>query len=726
MEEKSKASAQNLKVEVVFHNQPGETLPPTRVYLFDRTGKLVDSKPVSADAVSLPIDPKQNYRVYTGPDLLNNVKEPPSDLETRLVKAHSVVKDVVAQLKTASLRVPLSSAIYSCWFEICVVVHGSVRKLLNPGGPDPQYATICNGIVDIYEADLFCTLDRRPAIDIDWLRNRIIDKIRQWPPVPPIPPVEVPINIPPIGLGPFGPGLRPGPIEMRALSSRSGSSASMPANSQIQFASTLSEAAASLALLDTVSSKEFIFVNKNILWPILCEFIPNWWYCLTKVGEAVIQSDGSFSEEICFWCPDDFPDLYFQVRQNVGGGDHLIYNPSIACSTYYDYDGFQSVDITVTDPSAVACLEDPGRPFPGNDLYVWPTAIGNLDLRDITDLENNPAIKNPTTGLIQGVTPWGGTLALQMVFDPRLKTLSNVRYYRWSYQFDGDVGFTQIKNTVTHRYMTVTYSPLTIHLNPVTFGPKTVNGVTNLFDVPDPYPGDGWVDINDPYDRPFAYFDSTDNSLPPFNYTDALPRRTGLVTLLLEMFDVNGVLVPCSNLGGPGPFKFVLPDLGIPNQYTSVLTPNNITPLGQLTFRVRVDNNDTDAEINNVRTPIGSADSCGFLHFNALTDTVSIDYVARHPNNFLTWSLGVTRGSCGGVASTGGSSNSPVAAPPPPATFANLASFLLRAVGGSCNACNDGAAFAVNLYTAASASDGYGRQSQYDRSATIAFALIKP
>ena len=34
-------------------------------------------------------------------------------------------------------------------------------------------------------------------------------------------------------------------------------------------------------------------------------------------------------------------------------------------------------------------------------------------------------------------------------------------------------------------------------------------------------------------------------------------------------------------------------------------------------------------------------------------------------------------------------------------------------------------AFAVNLYCAARATNGYGRQSEYDSSATIAFALLK-
>jgi hypothetical protein len=46
----------------------------------------------------------------------------------------------------------------------------------------------------------------------------------------------------------------------------------------------------------------------------------------------------------------------------------------------------------------------------------------------------------------------------------------------------------------------------------------------------------------------------------------------------------------------------------------------------------------------------------------------------------------------------------------------------VSALVGSCV----NAAFAVNLNTHARATSGYDRQSQYDRSATIAFALLNP
>jgi hypothetical protein len=99
------------------------------------------------------------------------------------------------------------------------------------------------------------------------------------------------------------------------------------------------------------------------------------------------------------------------------------------------------------------------------------------------------------------------------------------------------------------------------------------------------------------------------------------------------------------------------------------------------------------------------------LHYSAGTDDVGIDYVATHPNNFIDWSLNVSRGFQGVVASTAGHTSAI-------STLTQDASVLL----GKCPQ----AAFAVNLYAAARITNGYGRQSQYDRSDTIAFALLHP
>src|SRR6516162_8435946 len=143
----------------------------------------------------------------------------------------------------------------------------------------------------------------------------------------------------------------------------------------------------------------------------------------------------------------------------------------------------------------------------------------------------------------------------------------------------------------------------------------------------------------------------------------------------------------------------------------------------RLTFQVLVDNRPTVAQLPGVSTPLGSTatDPCGVLHYSSGSDNVEIDYVAFQPGNFVDWSLTVSRGISGVVAeivppapATGTSAGSPGS----PVPFNNSASALL----GPCLQ----AAFAVNLYCRARITNGYGQQSQYDSSQTIAFALLHP
>jgi hypothetical protein len=489
----------------------------------------------------------------------------------------------------------------------------------------------------------------------------------------------------------------------------------------IDSAVSLTDAATTLAALDGSALKQYILANKDIFSIFWCEFIPDSAFCWQHLGDAAIQSDGTFSAEVCFWCPDDLPDLYFEVIQHIGTGEEVeISDPQIACSTYYNYDGSRSVDIVVDDPRAIACLPT-GSGGP-DYLYVWPTAIGNVDLGGIDGLETGLG-----TGLLPGNTPWGGILPLQMQFHPDLRA-NNVSYYRWSYMFDGDSEFSPINLPVTHRYMTTVTLPgpiIVIHLNSVNLGPQTVGTTHGLFEIPDPLLP--WVDINDYVDRPFAYFDSTGN---------VTPRRSGMCTLLLEMFDSAGNFVPCNNVLGPstlddqagdppppGNFTYILPEIGgPPDSYTNAPQPN-ITDHGRIMFRIRVDNNSTVAELPKVSTPLGSTDTdpCGVLHYTTLGDNVELDYVAFHPNNFLDWDLTIARGISGVAASIPPSpppTNSSSGSPGSPAAFNNSAGTLL----GPCAQ----AAFAVNLYCAARATNGYSRQTEYDSSATIAFALLHP
>lgn len=104
-----------------------------------------------------------------------------------------------------------------------------------------------------------------------------------------------------------------------------------------------------------------------------------------------------------------------------------------------------------------------------------------------------------------------------------------------------------------------------------------------------------------------------------------------------------------------------------------------------------------------------SADpNCGLLHYTGVTSLpVEMALTATHPANFATYSFQVIKG-VNGIISAGG----PVPAASP---VTSPAATLL----GTCTI----AAFAEYLYVAASATNGWSRQSQYDASAAVAFVL---
>lgn len=113
-------------------------------------------------------------------------------------------------------------------------------------------------------------------------------------------------------------------------------------------------------------------------------------------------------------------------------------------------------------------------------------------------------------------------------------------------------------------------------------------------------------------------------------------------------------------------------------------------------------------------TLLGNAASpvCGFLPYTKppTAAPVTIAYTASQPHNHATYSLEVWKGLLGTTAVYGASGNVPS-----PATFTVPLNTLL----GTCTV----AGCAADLYVAASAINGWDRQSQYDASAQEAFAL---
>jgi hypothetical protein len=712
-----KGERKSITVDVKFQGQQkGQELPPARAYLFDRAGRFVDSRLVNGKPLTFSVDAGPKYQFRVGPDLLKDQKVAPADLAAQLDKAKATTQDYIPAIHGDVLSIIIDHLIWPCWiFPTCINVHGTVRKLLNPGSARPVYASICQGTVQIFQVDLECTLDTLAPPFLLSLRDNLVSRLTAE-------------QIPHI-INPGDPGTE-SVTKKLARARRSQASASMTktsaqavnrsaalantAMSNLRQASSLSEAATTLRVLDGANLKQYLVLNKALLFWLWCELIPDWAFCWQELTEVLIQSDGSFSAEICFWCPADYPDLYFEVVQNIGGTEQEIYDPQIACSTYYNYDGSASVDITVDDPDAIPC--PPIAPGPGY-LYVWPRYIGWEDLWYVKGLTDGVG---PDVGLLPEKTPWGGNLQVKTQLHPDLPT-PGISYIRWSYKFPGDLDFTHMKDPFTIRKEKTTYiAPSTVIIvdTPVAFVKQTVGLNDDLFAIPEHLPADTvWIDL------PYANFDSTLGAIPDPNASadcqnTELSGKSGMCTLRIEMFDNAGKHIASDNLGGPATFAYLLPNQSLPlGTYTNA-PAYNINADGDLIFQIMVDNNHTVAQLPKVQTPISSTDTdpCGILHYTNGSDMVDIFYVAFHPNDYLDWSLGVWLGILGEVASTSG--NVSAGSLGAPADFANTAGALL-------DGCTQGA-LAVNLYCRARATNGYSRQDQYDCSSTIGFALLKP
>jgi hypothetical protein len=130
---------------------------------------------------------------------------------------------------------------------------------------------------------------------------------------------------------------------------------------------------------------------------------------------------------------------------------------------------------------------------------------------------------------------------------------------------------------------------------------------------------------------------------------------------------------------------------------------------------IRVDNNPCTAWVGTPQVHGTTADpTCGLLHYGTKNaDPVSMPFAVAHPNGFATFSFSLIKGV------------NPVALPAAPPTSGPVGSAVspitatIADLMGKC----DVAGFGEWVYVAASATNGWGRQSQFDASAAVAFVL---
>ncbi|MGA2009169.1 MAG: hypothetical protein ABSH51_01360 [Solirubrobacteraceae bacterium] len=129
--------------------------------------------------------------------------------------------------------------------------------------------------------------------------------------------------------------------------------------------------------------------------------------------------------------------------------------------------------------------------------------------------------------------------------------------------------------------------------------------------------------------------------------------------------------------------------------------------------KIRVDNNPCIGTLGPVTVGAATENACGLLVYGSTSDTVEMPFTASQPNGFATFSFGVIRAQSGVTLPAAPPTSGPVSAAVSPIT---------SPVSGLLGVCTT-AAFAESIYVAATATNGYSRQSQYDAGQIAAFAL---
>jgi len=437
--------------------------------------------------------------------------------------------------------------------------------------------------------------------------------------------------------------------------------------------------------------RDALLAHPLVVRPFLCLVWPL--VTMRLVATATTDECGRFRTAFHPGCSSDVPDLYFKAFGRIGPFRVPIYAPApVPCYTWWNYTCGSDVHLLTTSPFAHVC--PPCQPVIAPDHWVLAMAVGNTSL---ASLRGTSSALAPTTGpgnigLTGGGEPWGGYLRFRFEFDHTLRTDLNVRYYRISWRKAGSGNpFVPLNDTQLRHYIHQV-GPM-FPIDPYVLGPQTVGGTPNLFEMPPARPPVGqWVIANAVTDTTSAAFASA---------TMAPPAESGQYDFKLDLFDGAGAQVSATALG----ISYRVPtttdvSATIPTEDAGAL--GLVTAAGSLVFRLHIDNNSCAGSIGAATLGTQTAGSeCGVLEYGATSASLDLPFTASHPNGFAQYSFRVVKGLAA-VLTDGG----PVGALPGAHSLAPTVASLL----GPCTT----AGFAEDLHVAATATDGWSRQSQYD------------
>ena len=700
---KDTATSGSIPVQVTVTLQSsgkGDTPPPAVAYAFTDTGHFIGRAAVDAKGSATLQVPRyqspQMVRIVVGPaasEATTDRAPALPDLTRRAAQEQFLRTGPDVKALQASFVIP--SDIWICWIRFCFV-KGTLLKRIYSSGIAVDYP-VCGATVYVWEVErIYLILSKLTDIQLSKISQYLLNP----QPLPPGPP-------------------DPGP-ERFAQFGRVEVAQPVSTLQEFSVASPEFEAAHRAAASGNLASlrQALLTVNEAAIRYIFCILFPGF---ITKRLVATLTTDrcGQFQGYVLLSCYET-PNLYFSSAISFYGFSFSIYEPTpVSCYTYWNYSC--GTEVTLYTTSALAPLCPPCPPIDAPENYVLFRALGNVQLNGIYG--GSPLLSGLTTPANVGQasnlygagydSPFGGNVLPRVEFDSSLRALNKAMYYQVSFRQGTSGAFTPLTGEINRKYNHFVGSDLVTSV--YNLGPKVVNGVPNLFEIPPALPPEGdWAFPDPPVDLANAQFPTTilPASPPP------PPEGThGKYQLKLDLFDSTGAAVNIVTAG----IRYFVPTTQDPDGtiHTADASTIGLVSGNSFILTVHVDNRMTAGSLGTPALDGVGADTCGVFRYSpGPSGAVAIPYTATHPDNFATYSYRLSRGA---TLLTPPTASGKVSAATNPATpTMSVVSLLTQPDLTIC----DTAGFAEDLYVAALATDGWSRLSQYDSSpAPRAFVL---
>lgn len=490
---------------------------------------------------------------------------------------------------------------------------------------------------------------------------------------------------------------------------------------------------------------ETIFNHFQLLHPYLCLwpwFWPYFYHC-DEIATVYSDCNGNFDFNYLNFTNDK--DIYIWVEVNIDGEWVTVYRPPIACNTRWNYTCGSDINIKITDPRVRPCECEP---LPG--AVVWMKRVNTgTSLRSIQQNSAGSGHLANAEGLTWygnsgfRVSPFAKSFPFVVQFGSGFPN-SSVTHYRWSYRKLKDAFLTNVADSPhmlegpvakPYTYEVTTGTGTVFATGTFPLGP-TYNAGKPKYKIPH-------VEASDDVPaEPTAEWNQDTNTIKvdtnPPNFSN------GLYEFKFELLNSAGNVVPVAastfvvnRLGSDVPGPATINADGLSENY---LVKNGAGNAIAFKFKMRIDNQICYADVLDALVDGNPTDTtCGMGRYNnKVTDTAVLNFIARHPQDFATYSFRVTRGNSNpiGIANTSGYVSqktngyvTPAPVSPPPVLVPGIPAKhqhkkemnVSDMLGATC----DSAAFAEVLRVYATHTNGANRIHEYDRGDTAAIAMTK-